>query len=58
MLQVVRAPVFGGAVGNAVSLSVVERILARLLPAANLVEGRLPDFWESIMPMPSTCVRG
>jgi hypothetical protein len=54
MLKLVRPPVFGGAVGNAVSLSVIERILGRLLPAANLVEGTLPDFWSDIMPLPST----
>lgn len=54
MLEIVRAPVFGAAVGNAVSLPVIERILGKLLPLANLVEGPVADFWNDLMPLPTT----
>ncbi len=37
----------GEALGNGQSLNVLERLLARLLYAAGLVEARLPDVWES-----------
>ena len=57
MLEIVRAPVFGAAVGNAVSVPVIERILGKLLPLANLVEGPVADFWNDLMPLPTTNVR-
>lgn len=37
---------YGQMVGNAMSQNVVERILARLLPAAGLVKGPVADPWE------------
>ncbi len=37
----------GHALGNGQSLNVLERLLARLLHAAGLVEARLPDVWET-----------
>ena len=57
MLEIVRPPVFGHAVWNAVSLPVIERILGKLLPLANLVEGPIADFWHDLMPLPTTNVR-
>ena len=42
----------GGAIGNGLSLNVVERVLGRLLYAANLLSEPAPDTWLAALPFP------
>ena len=53
MVRATSEPAVGAALGNAVSCNVLERLLARVLPAAGLVDSGsepLPDLWQSLGP--------
>lgn len=52
MIERVGKPKAAHAFGNAVSISVLERILCRLLLAGNLVSEPLRDVWETMPPLP------
>jgi DNA (cytosine-5)-methyltransferase 1 len=45
--QAVSDTELGKQIGNAMSVNILERLLVRLLPAAGLVKGKLPDRWEN-----------
>lgn len=46
--------VVGAAIGNALSLNVVERVLRNLLWASSLVSELPSDFWQCLGPLPAT----
>ena len=50
--------VVGAAIGNALSLNVVERVLRNLLWASSLVSELPSDFWQCLGPLPATGVTG
>lgn len=48
MLQRVGPSKLGFALGNALSANAVERLLSRVLWAANLIQSPMVDYWETI----------
>ena len=50
--------VVGAAIGNALSLNVVERVLRNLLWASSLVSELPSNFWQCLGPLPATGVTG